>query len=291
LHDGAQVLAELRSGAVDTTYHTGIEIDEVLARYGSQGNKTLLIDGLSSVIAQANDDQSMQSFYGYTPYGESQTFGPDGENSLQFGGRENDQTGLYFYRARYYDPVLKRFIAEDPIGIGGGSNVYAFTNGNPVTFRDPLGREVTMTCRALSYLVSPVPQHCSVIVWHWDVDKCGKPIKVIDKQYSVTGGGTTPLPQGSTNGTYVDDRKAFTDPRGFDTNWDIPPPPWMTQRQFDQAVTDRGDSYRQGPYSYDPFTGYSNSNTAAYNIISGAGGDVPQIPAAWGQPPGSAFGP
>ena len=48
------------------------------------------------------------------------------------------QTG-YYYRARYYDPVLKRFISEDPIGIESGLNVYAYVVGNPLGFNDPTG--------------------------------------------------------------------------------------------------------------------------------------------------------
>jgi len=46
---------------------------------------------------------------------------------------------LYYYRARYYSPQLGRFISEDPDGIGGGSNYYAYVDGNPVDLTDPLG--------------------------------------------------------------------------------------------------------------------------------------------------------
>jgi uncharacterized protein RhaS with RHS repeats len=46
---------------------------------------------------------------------------------------------LYFYRARYYDPVLKRFISEDPIGLDGGINSHAYVEGDPVSFVDPEG--------------------------------------------------------------------------------------------------------------------------------------------------------
>lgn len=139
LYDGAQAIAELKSNAIDTAYHTGLEIDEVLARYGSTGNKTLLTDALMSVIAQGNDDQSVQNFYAYSPYGEVATVGPDDGNPLQYTGRENDGTGVYFYRARYYDPVLKRFISEDPIGVAGGINVYTYVDGSPINFTDPQG--------------------------------------------------------------------------------------------------------------------------------------------------------
>jgi RHS repeat-associated protein len=139
LYDGAQAIAELRSNAIDTVYHVGLAIDEVLARYGSAGSKSLLTDALGSVIAQADDAQNTQNFYGYSPYGESQVLGTDDGNSLQYAGRENDQTGLYYYRARYYDPVLKRFIAEDPIGIAGGIHPYAYVRNNPISGIDPQG--------------------------------------------------------------------------------------------------------------------------------------------------------
>jgi len=139
LYDGAQAIAELKGSALDTVYHTGLALDEVLARYAPSGNKTLLTDALQSVIAQANDIQSVDNFYAYSPYGEATTLGPDEGNPLQYTGRENDGTGLYYYRARYYDPVLKRFISEDPIGIAGGINPYTYVDDNPLTSGDPLG--------------------------------------------------------------------------------------------------------------------------------------------------------
>lgn len=140
LYDGVQAIAELKGSSLDTLYHTGVEIDEVLARYTSLGNKTLLTDALMSVIAQTNDDQSVGNFYAYSPYGEAVALGPDEGNPLQYTGRENDGTGLYYYRARYYDPVLKRFVSEDPIGLAGEDvNLYAYVFSSPTNFTDPEG--------------------------------------------------------------------------------------------------------------------------------------------------------
>ena len=59
----------------------------------------------------------------------------------KYTGRENDADGLYFYRARYYSPQFGRFVSEDPIGFRGGTDLYQYTNDNPVDFRDPLGRD------------------------------------------------------------------------------------------------------------------------------------------------------
>jgi RHS repeat-associated protein len=58
-----------------------------------------------------------------------------------FTGREWDsETGLYFYRARYYDPQAARFISRDPIGLAGGINLYIYPN-NPISWSDPFGLE------------------------------------------------------------------------------------------------------------------------------------------------------
>ena len=60
--------------------------------------------------------------------------------SSTFTGREYDpESGLYYYRARYYDPGIGRFLSEDPIGFLGGINFYNYTHNNPINFNDPLG--------------------------------------------------------------------------------------------------------------------------------------------------------
>ena len=56
-------------------------------------------------------------------------------------GREFDkETGLYYYRARYYDPMEGRFISKDPISFNGGdANLYGYVLNNPVNLTDPRG--------------------------------------------------------------------------------------------------------------------------------------------------------
>jgi RHS repeat-associated protein len=107
----------------------------------SANSRSYLTDALNSVIAQLNaDGNTVANSYAYSPYGESQTIGVDGtSNSNQYTSRENDNTGLYFYRARYYDPVLKRFINEDPIRTRAGLNFYQYVEGNPLSMVDPNG--------------------------------------------------------------------------------------------------------------------------------------------------------
>ncbi|MFN5080929.1 MAG: RHS repeat-associated core domain-containing protein [Burkholderiales bacterium] len=125
---------------------TGLNLDEMLARVttlnatNTTQARTYLTDALGSVMAQTQDNQSTLAGYSYSPYGQTQSTGNTEGDSVQYTGRENDHNGLYYYRARYYDPVLKRFLSEDPIGLAGGSlSFYAYVNGNPVSYVDPEG--------------------------------------------------------------------------------------------------------------------------------------------------------
>ena len=66
----------------------------------------------------------MQGGYSYQPFGRD-AIGHTGPNPYQYTGRENDsgagpfEGDLYYNRARYYSPVLQRFMSQDPIGFGG----------------------------------------------------------------------------------------------------------------------------------------------------------------------------
>jgi len=52
---------------------------------------------------------------------------------------KRDKSGLAYMRNRYYDPATGRFTQEDPIGLGGGLNLYGFANGDPINYSDPFG--------------------------------------------------------------------------------------------------------------------------------------------------------
>ena len=80
------------------------------------------------------------SEYRYKPFGNLERNDQNTANSLRFQARPYDtETGLYYFRARYYDPELGRFISEDPIGLAGGINQYAFAGNDPVNNTDPSG--------------------------------------------------------------------------------------------------------------------------------------------------------
>ena len=94
---------------------------------------------MGSTLGLTDSNGAFQTTYTYEPFGNTTSFGAASSNPYQYTGRENDATGLYFYRARHYSPTFQRFVSEDPLGFNGGINLYAYVGNNPVNFFDPFG--------------------------------------------------------------------------------------------------------------------------------------------------------
>jgi RHS repeat-associated protein len=112
-------------------------------------------DGLGSVVALSKYD-SQQGCAGIVERYVYDVFGavnvcdgsgtPLNPNKSAFGNpymftarNYDDETGLYYYRARMYAPNLGRFLQPDPIGYNDGMNMYAYVANNPTTYVDPFG--------------------------------------------------------------------------------------------------------------------------------------------------------
>lgn len=139
LYDGLNVVQELVGTAPTANLLTGLALDETFTRTDGSGTSTLLTDALGSTLALTDGTGAVQTAYTYEPFGVTAVSGATSTNASQFTGRENDGTGLYDYRARYYSPQLQRFTSEDPIGFLGGYNLYRYAEDNPISFVDPLG--------------------------------------------------------------------------------------------------------------------------------------------------------
>jgi RHS repeat-associated protein len=130
------------NGNVQAKYMRGSVIDEVVNGYqnnsGAMTNYTYHHDALESVLGQSGNTGSVVAAQGYTSFGSTVNATGSSNNTLKFTGREQDsETGLYYYRARYYDPLTGRFISEDPIG--SGINFYTYAGNNPINTNDPTG--------------------------------------------------------------------------------------------------------------------------------------------------------
>src|SRR5208282_2127882 len=112
-------------------------------RTDANGPANFLTDALGSTVALSGPTGNTLAQYKYDPYGNVTITGTS-SNPYQFTGRENDGTGLYYYRARYHDPSTGRFVSADPIGFNSsGANLYAYAQNNPINYVDRLGLDVT----------------------------------------------------------------------------------------------------------------------------------------------------
>ena len=138
LYDGANAVQEVVGGTNTANSLMG-GIDEVFQRTDSSGARSFLRDALGSTLALADSTGTLQTQYTFEPFGNATQTGTATTNSFAYTGREQDGTGLDYYRARYYNPQLQRFISEDPIGLRGGIHKYAYVSNSPTNFVDPRG--------------------------------------------------------------------------------------------------------------------------------------------------------
>jgi RHS repeat-associated protein len=141
LYDGLDIVQEIEDSTVVANYIRMPDIDMPLARVEPGGTvRYYQTDALGSVIALTDETGAVMTTYSYDAFGNVTATGEQSLNPFQFAGRENDETGLYYNRMRYYSPRLQRFISPDPISFFGGDiNLYAYVGNNPLLFTDPMG--------------------------------------------------------------------------------------------------------------------------------------------------------
>jgi len=95
--------------------------------------------------------------YAYDSFGKLTASTGTLTNPFQYTGREFDQeTGIYEYRARYYDPSAGRFVSEDPINFWSGVNFYAYVGNSSVNLIDPSGLQPGWWNGVMNWLFPPV---------------------------------------------------------------------------------------------------------------------------------------
>lgn len=154
VYDGQHLAAEVDSdGDLIRRYVRGPGVDNMLGMVSYADGETnayfFVVDHLGTVHAVLDEDGDVVESYELDAWGRLLAVrDADGNaiaesaigNRILFQGREySAASGLYFHRTRYYDPVVVRWTAPDPIGIAGGENLYVAFNNNGIMFIDPDG--------------------------------------------------------------------------------------------------------------------------------------------------------
>ena len=141
LYDGNNLVEEVDSaGNVVTRYADGQVLDETLAELRSGTASYYQQDALGSVTSLSTPSAALSNTYTFDAFGKLTTSTGTLPNPFQYTGRESDlETGVYYYRARYYDPASGRFLSADPIRFNAGPNFYSYVQNAPTEAGDPLG--------------------------------------------------------------------------------------------------------------------------------------------------------
>jgi RHS repeat-associated protein len=140
LYDRVNSVQELSgTGTPTANLLTGLGPDDRYVRAETATTRDFFTDALGSPLALTDTAGAVQTSYTYEPFGKASTSGASTTSSYQFTGRELDASGLMSFRARYYGSTYGRFLSEDPIGLGGGTNFYVYPGNDPSDLRDPFG--------------------------------------------------------------------------------------------------------------------------------------------------------
>lgn len=148
LYDGERLSAEYdAAGVIQRRYVHGVGVDEPLVWYmgsGTTDRRFLHHDRQGSVIAWSDGSGATNAsqIYSYGPWGEPGDNWATGGSRFRYTGQiAFPALQLYYYKARFYDPVLGRFLQTDPVGYDAGLNLYGYVDGDPLNATDPSGTQ------------------------------------------------------------------------------------------------------------------------------------------------------
>ena len=145
VYDGSDIaLVVDAGGTIVERYLYGDGTDNVLSVVKTGTTVWSLADRQGSITDLVDATGAVLNHFVYDSFG-NRTASTAADFRFGYTGRELDtETGLYYYRARYYDSGLGRFISEDPVGFSAGdTNLYRYVNNSPTNWTDPTGTTIS----------------------------------------------------------------------------------------------------------------------------------------------------
>jgi RHS repeat-associated protein len=147
VHDGDNLALVFDGNGNQTNrYLYGTGVDEIVADQRANGQTIWsLADNQGSVRDLVDNSGNVVNHISYDSFGNiTNQSNPTIDTRFTYTGRELDkESGLYYYRARYYDAAVGGFISVDPIGFrAGDSNLYRYVFNSPTNYTDPSGEFV-----------------------------------------------------------------------------------------------------------------------------------------------------
>src|SRR5262249_6041282 len=145
VYDGANVWADYDpSGGVVARYLLGAKTDSLLARWRPQDGLAWYLADREGSVRDVTDGagSAVVNHIEYSSFGQvlSESNAAAGDRFLYTGREYEAELGLYYYRARFYDPSSGRFLSQDPLGLESGSaNLYRYAENSPLDYTDPSG--------------------------------------------------------------------------------------------------------------------------------------------------------
>ena len=269
-YDGDDTIEETdQNGNLLAKYARTENIDEPLAESRSGTLSYYEADGLGSITSLTSSVGAIANSYTYDSYGKLTNSSGSLMNPFRYTSREFDtETNLYFYRARYHDPMAGRFLTEDPEGFSAGPDFYVYTGNNPLNWIDPEGLRKVFVCRqslkasggALKFFCHTyikITEDDGTFIASFGVlgDKGTRKNQIPRKNDTERNNGTDCRPVGGACEPNIDSLLE------------------SLQRSFDSKTCPScGGNYRAWKPIFDDY----NSNTYTYNMLLGAGMKPPK---------------